>query len=128
MIVPALGNKYFNITSKTAFARKAAEPKKEVTNSTEPPKKGAFKNETNPKRPRRFFTSTFAERNKREVEKHFYEVAGEQMEPSTPRAGGKRQSTRRDSGGNGGKEGRKRQRKSKQQQSKAKSNLKLCHL
>ncbi|KAM7534784.1 hypothetical protein Aperf_G00000107833 [Anoplocephala perfoliata] len=73
LIVPAFGNEYFNITSKRALARKAAAHVEEKV--------------TKPKRSRRFFPSTFAERNKREVEKRFFEVAGEEAEPSTPRTG-----------------------------------------
>nr|CUU99890.1 hypothetical transcript [Hymenolepis microstoma] len=38
---------------------------------------------------RRFFTSTFAERNKREVERHFLEMVGELSDPSTLKPGGR---------------------------------------
>ncbi|EUB56346.1 Synaptonemal complex protein 2 [Echinococcus granulosus] len=67
LIVPAFGNKYFNITARTKGGRKS-------TGKEALSKRESLKSCASPSRGRRFFASTFAERNKREVEKRFFEV------------------------------------------------------
>ncbi|VDM18558.1 unnamed protein product [Hydatigera taeniaeformis] len=67
LIVPALGNKFFNISAKTRGDKKSLD--KETSS-----KRKSMKGCASPSRGRRFFASTFAERNKREIEKRFFEV------------------------------------------------------
>eukprot|EP00108_Taenia_solium_P010764 TsM_000724100 transcript=TsM_000724100 gene=TsM_000724100 len=64
---PAFGNKYFSIAAKLKGDRKSTG--KEAVSRRE-----STKSRASPSRGRRFFASTFAERNKREVEKRFFEV------------------------------------------------------
>ncbi|KAL5105679.1 Synaptonemal complex protein 2 [Taenia crassiceps] len=67
LIVPAFGNKYFSIAAKARIDRKS-------TGKEEALRRDSTKSRGSPSRGRRFFASTFAERNRREVEKRFFEV------------------------------------------------------
>ncbi|KAM3187334.1 hypothetical protein ACTXT7_002512 [Hymenolepis weldensis] len=136
LIVPAFGNKYYNITSKLATLAKTTDRDTKANESAllkQPPK--ATKKTTGGARAknkgdgRRFFTSTFAERNKREVERHFFDVVGELSYPSTPKtAGSQMKSRKKCTGTSVAKRPVKCQRKPKQQTKKAKSKIKLCVL
>ncbi|VDO02381.1 unnamed protein product [Rodentolepis nana] len=137
LIVPAFGNKYFNITSKSAILAKADECdrsinetalQKQPPKTTKNPKTGSARS-VNKGNSRRFFNSTFAERNKREVERHFFEVVGEPSDPSTPKTAGRQLKSVKKTGGAGVANRQvKNPRKPKRQTKKTKPKIKLCEL
>nr|CUU00246.1 hypothetical transcript [Hymenolepis microstoma] len=131
LIVPAFGSRHYNITSKSVFSARAEDettlhplqPKATQTMTTDSAKT------VNKGNCRRFFTSTFAERNKREVERHFLEMVGELSDPSTLKPGGRQLKSGKKVGDAGvAKRQVKNQKKPKRQTKKTKSKIKLSFL
>uniref|UniRef100_A0A158R717 Pecanex-like protein n=1 Tax=Taenia asiatica TaxID=60517 RepID=A0A158R717_TAEAS len=113
LIVPAFGNKYFSIAAKLKGDRKSTG--KEAVSRRE-----STKSRASPSRGRRFFASTFAERNKREVEKRFFEVIQKKTANVTNKQ--KKKST------DGGKQRRKSTSKKKEKKDGDPLDLQLSYL